>query len=211
MRIVIHDSNSLLSNLLSTLLQERGFSVKITDGSPESLQNNFTSFRPDVVILGKSSHPQGALRSYLNIQENAQATFAKTSYILLFKDEEPLTIQNALKMGIGGLIHEDDGLASIILGIQEIGNGRQYVSPLLVGVLNYIRINLLSVLTSTEQQIMQLILQGNNTRKIAQLLFRSEETIKSHRKSIKSKIGIRGGKNCFISHISSILMPLGRR
>lgn len=205
MRILVHHSNNLLSNLLCYFLHQRNYSTRITDGSHDCLKQDVLSFSPDIVILGESSDPQGALGTYLNLQKVLKKTFSKPSFMLFFKDEEPLTIQKAFEIGIDGLIHEDDGLPSIITCANEIANENRYASPLIERVLNYINTNLFSALTSTEQEIMKLIIQGNDTRRIANLLFRSEDTIKSHRKSIKCKIGIKGGKKMFLAHISSIL------
>jgi DNA-binding CsgD family transcriptional regulator len=58
----------------------------------------------------------------------------------------------------------------------------------------------LSQLRPSERHILILLIQGNSTRRIAKLLSRSVETIKNHRKSIKQKLGIRGGKSVFLSN-----------
>lgn len=54
-------------------------------------------------------------------------------------------------------------------------------------------------LTFREKQILNLIEYKNSSNTISHLLNISTRTVENHRKSIKNKIGIRGGKNALIN------------
>jgi DNA-binding CsgD family transcriptional regulator len=59
-------------------------------------------------------------------------------------------------------------------------------------------------LTPQEIRITNLIKQGNSTKKIAKLLNLSPRTVETHRKNIRSKIGLEGKKANLRSHLLSL-------
>jgi DNA-binding CsgD family transcriptional regulator len=63
-------------------------------------------------------------------------------------------------------------------------------------------------LTTVELRITQLIVQGYKTSEIAKILFISKNTVSDHRKNIKIKLDLKGGKQIFISYLNSNLSQL---
>jgi len=60
-----------------------------------------------------------------------------------------------------------------------------------------------SNLTPTEIQIANLIRHGSSTKKIAQIMHVSPKTIETHRKNIRRKLGLEGGRANLRSHLLS--------
>jgi DNA-binding CsgD family transcriptional regulator len=56
-------------------------------------------------------------------------------------------------------------------------------------------------LTRSEREIARRIVQGQSAKEIAVSLFRSIETIQNHRKAIKAKLGISGGKFALLNYL----------
>lgn len=58
-------------------------------------------------------------------------------------------------------------------------------------------------LTVTESKVVSLIMAGKTTNEISSILRVSAETVKNHRKSVKTKLGVRGGKKSLIEYLLS--------
>lgn len=52
-------------------------------------------------------------------------------------------------------------------------------------------VNKRQIITQREEEILHLVVQGHTTKEISQAVYRSEETIKSHRKNLLEKFGCR--------------------
>lgn len=62
-------------------------------------------------------------------------------------------------------------------------------------------LSLRSFLSAAEWEVAIRILKGHSTRQIADYLFRSTETIQNHRKNIRHKLGVRGGKLALVNFL----------
>jgi DNA-binding NarL/FixJ family response regulator len=62
-------------------------------------------------------------------------------------------------------------------------------------------------LTFREQEVLKAVKQAESCQEIADELFISAETVKSHRKNIISKLGLRG-KQAFRKYIMHAISPL---
>lgn len=63
-------------------------------------------------------------------------------------------------------------------------------------------------LTRSERRVARLILEGLSSNVIAERLCNSEETIKNHRKKIREKLNIKGGKNTLVTVLKNCIDEL---
>lgn len=205
MRILIAKNNPIYAGLLAAYLKEKNYNNQIISNIQDCSNETMSAIRPDIIIIGQSSHPDGAFASYLNL--TSRFIFqTSVKFILIFKDEDTIKIKRAIKLGVSGIIHEQDEVKCFVECLKNLSLSSLYLSPNLLKICLKNDSEAAQKLTSTELQIAHMILSGNNTHQIAVKLFRSEETIKSHRKSIKSKLGIRGGKNKFVYILSNLII-----
>ena len=110
------------------------------------------------------------------------------------------TVLASLRAGARGFILKDEAGEEVVKAIVRVMEGNAYLSPqissILVGDIKrkenglYKETELPLALTPQEKQVLQLIAEGYTNKKIAELLFISTQTVRSHRKNIMSKLNI---------------------
>lgn len=98
-------------------------------------------------------------------------------------------VSRMIEAGADGYILKNTDSDEFFKAIQTIENGSMYLNPeinqvLLKGMKEQKDIHL----TKREKEILKLIVEGLSTKQIADKLFLGEETIKSHRKNLMSKL-----------------------
>jgi DNA-binding NarL/FixJ family response regulator len=108
-------------------------------------------------------------------------------------------IHELLETGISGYLLKDSGGRDIINAIHAAMKNETFLSPSISKVIvdTYLsphkgsaKEERYKLLTDREREVFQLIAEGHSTRKIANTLFVSVSTIKSHRAKIMEKLGI---------------------
>jgi DNA-binding NarL/FixJ family response regulator len=98
-------------------------------------------------------------------------------------------VSKMIEAGADGYILKNTDSDEFFTAIRSIENGNMYLNPeinqvLLRGMKEQKDIHL----TKREKEILKLIVEGLSTKQIADKLFLGEETIKSHRKNLMSKL-----------------------
>ena len=114
-------------------------------------------------------------------------------------------VKKAMLNGADGFISKESTLSELTYGIQEIMNGKAYIgdglstspkasSRVILKKTNDVRYEdiflLKQKLTKREQEILELIAQGKNSKSIGSELFISNQTVGVHRKNILKKLGL---------------------
>ncbi|NCC23654.1 MAG: PAS and helix-turn-helix domain-containing protein [Deltaproteobacteria bacterium] len=195
-----------------------GSEVK-TDGSSEDFYRLLFRCGPRGVVVADMKGRVVAVNAV------AQGLFAKAeSEILrlpmehLFETEVPDAMRRAverLRPGrsrkIKALVRSGQRISSVILTLSLLDlQGDRYVRVLMrMATKNTsshqsspgVQENPLLRLTPTEQDICRLILQGATTREVAEVTHSAFETIQTHRKNIRRKLGLRGRKSSLQSFL----------
>lgn len=120
---------------------------------------------------------------------------AKILILTTFADEE--YAMEALKLGALGYLLKDADAASLIASIESVLNGGISIDASVAGkvVPRLIKPNVpqedLTLLTSRERSILQLVGDGKNNQEIAEMLHLSIGTVKNHVTVILQKLGLR--------------------
>lgn len=95
-------------------------------------------------------------------------------------------IKKCMELGVKGYILKDDH-DKVEAAIHKVLTGETYYSP---KVKNKLKISDLEekIITPKEREIIKLVVEGKNNQEIANNLFLSINTIKTHRKNINSKL-----------------------
>lgn len=120
-----------------------------------------------------------------------------TRIIMLSMHAGPEYVARALAAGAIGYLIKDSAFEELAAALESVFRGRRYLSrvidPELVESLlatQHLDQPELAMLTPRQRQILQLIVEGNGTREIAERLFVSVKTVETHRAQLMERLGI---------------------
>ena len=146
--------------------------------------------RPDVVVVDAALDPRGQLGRLLAGQHG----------VVLMVDDPHLTTQyvaNAITGGVHGVIRRTAQPPQLVQAIQSVHNDGRYMDATLAANLtapvtrHRAPNGLRQPLSQREHEVLRLIADGLENQAIANVLFVSVETIRTHVKSILRKLSSR--------------------
>ena len=173
-----------------------GIATNITVGL-----NLIKKYQPDVVLLDMNMPERDGLQGIIEIEKLDLGT----KVLALSGYDDADLIFRAMKIGAKGYVLKTMASAQLIYAIEEVLGGKIYL-PLALSsrFFEYFQQsfreesskqesdeeNLLSYLTQREEEVLELLTQGNNYRGIAGKLFISETTVKTHVNNIFQKLQV---------------------
>ncbi len=201
-RIVLIDDNfDHLSGIKELIDLESNFDVVATATSANVGMMLIKKYNPDIVLLAINMPEKDGLTA---IQEIERAELG-TKVIALTGYDDPDLIFRAMKIGAKGYILKTMASAQLIYAIEEVLSGKIYL-PLALSsrFFEYFQQsfreeatkqeadeeNLLSYLTQREEEVLELLTQGVTYKGVANQLFISETTVKTHVNNIFQKLQV---------------------
>ena len=189
-KVLIAEDHTLVSQGLVAMLAMSGglelVGVATTgDEAIEKVQNEDVDIVLMDVNLGQSMNGIEATR---RIKESAPDT--KVLVLTMFTD--PGTVAEAVKAGADGYLSKGASRQAVIGAIEDIVEGRSVLDPLVTeGIFGRISNKDQSALTERELTVLQELAHGRSTKEIAELMFISDETVKTYLKQIYRKLEVR--------------------
>jgi len=199
MKILLIKSERLMLETLGMFLISRGHLIK-TGSRLKELENESFDFMPDVLIIEKDLLLE-EIGSYNKKLEKINSCINKT--IVLVRDIKVCELFDIFNVRNIHFLHYDDSLndlLSLLIVISE--NDCTYNVSANIKTLSNGKFLAFLLLTTTERIILKLINSGMSNQEIAEKMCRSSDTIKNHRKNIKAKLNIKGGKKSFIGFLN---------
>jgi DNA-binding NarL/FixJ family response regulator len=151
--------------------------------------------RPDVAVIDVDMPGMDGITLLGKLRESG----CETGVIILTVHCEEEFFDRALKAGARGYLVKDSAIGEIVTGIRTVASGGNYISPVLTSYLfNRSRVqpeiarSLLTELTGTEKLVLRSIAEYKTNQQIADELFISPLTVKTHRQNISIKVGLKG-------------------
>lgn len=199
-RILLVDDNAdHLRGVKELITLETSYDVVGTTTSANIAINLIKKYRPDLVLMDINMPEKDGLQA---IQEIGKLELG-TKIIALSGYDDADLIFRAMKIGAKGYVLKTMASAQLIYAIDEVLNGKIYLpSTLSSRFFEYFQQsfkdevkssneeNLLTYLTSREEDVLDLLTQGNNYKCIAKKLFISETTVKTHVNNIFQKLQV---------------------
>ncbi len=199
-RILLVDDNAdHLRGVKELITLETSYDVVGTTTSANIAINLIKKYRPDLVLMDINMPEKDGLQA---IQEIGKLELG-TKIIALSGYDDADLIFRAMKIGAKGYVLKTMASAQLIYAIDEVLNGKIYLpSALSSRFFEYFQQsfrdevkssneeNLLTYLTSREEDVLDLLTQGNNYKCIAKKLFISETTVKTHVNNIFQKLQV---------------------
>lgn len=197
--LLIDDNADHLRGIKELINLETSYDVVGTTTSANIGINLVKKYRPDLVLMDINMPEKDGLQA---IQEIEKLELGVKVIALSGYDDADL-IFRAMKIGAKGYVLKTMASAQLIFAIDEVLNGKVYLPFALSSrFFEYFQRsfktetqtaneeNLLNYLTAREEEVLDLLTQGNNYKGIAGKLFISETTVKTHVNNIFQKLQV---------------------
>ena len=199
-RVILIDNNAdHLRGVKELITLESSFDVVGATTSANLGINLIKKHHPEIVLMDINMPEKDGLQA---IQEIEKLNLGVKVIALSGYDDADL-IFRAMKLGAKGYVLKTMASAQLIYAMDEVASGKIYLpSALTSRFFEYFQNsfkneaetsseeNLLSYLTSREEEVLDLLTQGNNYKGIANKLFISETTVKTHVNNIFQKLQV---------------------
>lgn len=190
-RLLIADDHRLVNEGIKSLLSDYYQIVgQVFDG--KMVLPAVHQFNPDVILLDINLPSINGF----DLASSLKSDFDKLKVIFLSMYNEERFVEKAQEVKADGYLLKESTREELITGIDAVMAGVTYFDPRL----HYYQNNNLHhgdhfvkqfSLTPREVEVIQLIKMGLSNPQIGKKLFVSDETIKTHRKNIHLKLGIK--------------------
>jgi DNA-binding NarL/FixJ family response regulator len=195
-KILIADDHPLIRQGLRQIIErEADLEIVFECGDGRSALAEILSRQPDVAILDVDMPHQTGLEVLRSLGDSS---FAGKAILLTVHDEEEF-FDEAIENGAKGYLLKDSVVEDIIVAIRTVVSGQNYLSPALTTMLFrqkrrpvQTKPSELETLTPTERTILKLIAEYRTSNQIAETLFISPATVKTHRRNICAKLQLEG-------------------
>jgi DNA-binding NarL/FixJ family response regulator len=206
-KILIIDDHQLYREGIKRILEfEEGFEIvgEGEDGS-DALQL-VKKLKPDVVIMDINMPNMNGVEATRTLVR----TFPNTKVIILSIHDDENYVSHALQTGASGYLLKEMDVEALIEAVKVVAEGGSYLHPKVThnlvkefrrlaetangnrsdssnGIKYHVR-RPYHILTRRECEVLQLLAEGKNNKKIGEALFISEKTVKNHVSNILQKM-----------------------
>ena len=188
-KLLLVDDHELFNDGLKSLLAfEEHLDIvgQVFDG--KDVIYNVQKHTPDIVFLDINlPHRNG-----MDIAKEILKDFSATKVILLTMYEDQSMIKEAKKVGVQGYILKNSSKKELLQGIYVVFEGKNYFDEKIKKDADFINKDDFAkkfALTDREIEIIKAVKEGRSSQEIADLMFLSYLTIKTHRRNIHFKLG----------------------
>ena len=189
-RILLADDHSIVRQGLKALLDKEGLDVVAEASDGQQAVKLVHEYKPDVAVLDLSMPLLNGLDAAREIIKSSP----RTKPMLLTMHTEDHYVLEALRVGVRGYVMKNHSGEDLVRAITQVARGEVYLSPGISEVVVQAYLNKTDYaadpLSGRERQVLQLVAEGNTTKKVASLLGLSVKTAESHRTRIMEKLDI---------------------
>lgn len=184
-RLVLADDHVLIRQGLGGIIKGVADLAVIGEaGDGAALLALLKTVTPHMVILDISMPNLRGIEAVHEIKRE----YPEVKILVLTMHKEYL--HQALTAGADGYLLKEDADRDLFSAIENIRQGRIYISPRLAGELLRKQPPAVDPLSSREKAVLKFIAAGKSNREIAEALFISVRTVESHRAAILKKLNM---------------------
>lgn len=186
-RVHIADDHRMLVEGLQAAIEESGV-AKVTETSHtlDACRKTLLFRRPDVLLLDISM-PDG---NGIDFCKEMHEAYPDMKILMLTTYDEYTMVNRAVAAGASGYIQKNALSEEVVKGIETVMTGGKYFSSE-IDLLMKKRVDHAVWLTAREQELLRHIVDGCTNQEIADRMFLSVETIKTYRKNLIQKLGVK--------------------
>jgi DNA-binding NarL/FixJ family response regulator len=190
MRVLLADDHTLFREGLRLILERAGHEVAGEAADGHEACKLARTLNPDIAVLDLSMPLLNGIDVARELRRLAPGT--KTIILTMYPDRR--YVLRALKAGAKGYVLKTQVSDDLVRAIREVSLGEVYLSAGVAASVVEAYVNYGGAapdpLTPRERQVLQLVAEGNSTKKAAKLLSISLKTAESHRYHIMKKLKI---------------------
>lgn len=182
--VLLADDHQIVKNGLGLILAHEGFEIVGDVSNGDTLITKALNVLPDVIISDLRMPGASILKSCPEIKQK----LPKVKVVVLTAFEESEDIYQAMEAGIDGYILKNTDPEEIIKTVRMVMMGYSCFQPKVRKPVESMLLKDFG-LTDREREVFELIIENHSNLEIAEKLFISEPTVKSHVSSILRKTG----------------------
>ncbi len=193
--VFLADDHAVLRDGLRALLETTN-DIKVVgeaDNGREAVRF-IEEHQPDVALIDISMPELNGIEVTNQIMRNA----SRTKVVILSMHDDPEYVFRAFHAGACGYLLKESAGRDVVAAVREVAGGGTYVSKaiadMLVSTTQVKRpqneVSPLERLTFREREILQLVVEGNSNREIAETLAISVRSVETYRRRIMQKLGV---------------------
>jgi DNA-binding NarL/FixJ family response regulator len=187
-RIVIVDGDKTFLDVSSVVVERSGSMVVV--GTYETFENALKKLKtddPDIIVIGLVDTDGQSMEALAKFKLDSSASLVVYSAI-----ESEYAVFKALEIGISGyLLKDSTSYLELVEGLSRVsGGGVAFSESVARMIVDSFYKNTNSPLSKRETQVLSLISKGNTYAEIAETLFISKETAKTHIRNIYKTLNV---------------------
>jgi DNA-binding NarL/FixJ family response regulator len=219
-RVVLADDQVLVRTGFRMILAEADDIEVVGEASDgDSAVQVAGSTGPDVVLMDVRMPGTDGIAATRRIRASGSASAPRVLILTTFDLDE--YVYAGLRAGASGFLLKDALAAELLAAVRAVASGEAVVAPTVTRRLieRFIgedatdgrpSAEMLDVLTGREREVLTLIARGLSNAEIAQRLFLSEGTVKSHVSRLLAKLGLRDRIQAVILAYEAGLIRIGQ-
>lgn len=198
-RVIIVENHQLVSESLGLLLDgQKDMHVVGTATSVATASALPRNLAPHIVVMDFHLDDGTGHDAALVLRD----LYPNVRFVFLSRDESDDARLAAVEAGASAYLHKSTPAVELVSAIREVAHGRSLISPAMIARLvsqGRDREHMRDSLSPREREVLQLMADGLATRKIAQELGISYSTVRTHVRSISTKLGARSMVNAVVT------------
>ena len=184
---IVDDHQLVVDGLRALLDNEAQYSIVGCSNRPKEVVDRLENLTVDVLLTDINMPDMTGVE----LTRNVKKKFPKIKVLALSMFGERQVIKEMIDAGISGYILKNTGKPELLAALNKLSNGQHFFGEEVTKELmkSFTSDEEGSHLTNREIEIIRLIENEYNNKKIADLLFISERTVETHRKNIFRKTG----------------------
>lgn len=191
--VLLADDHAIVTEGLEGLLKPH-FKLLGTVHDGRALVSATNQLRPDVVVTDISMPLLNGLEAVRQIKKQ----LPRTKIIVLTMHGEPEMAVEAFRAGASAYLLKISSGEELVRAIEEVSQGRAYLSPLITRDLLSIMIEARggstgkgSRITPRQREVLQLIAEGRTMKEVASILNISPRTAETHKYDMMEILGVK--------------------
>jgi two-component system response regulator NreC len=195
-RVLLADDHTIIREGLRSLLENSEIIDVIGEAEDgrEAIRR-VEQLHPDVIVMDITMPDLNGLEATRQIKHR----FPEVKVLILTVHTVEEYIAQILRAGASGYVVKRAAIRELVAAIQAVHQGNTFLSPVISKTVidGYLKqsqtageADSYASLTEREREVLQLIAEGRSSREIAERLVVAENTVRTHRANLMSKLGL---------------------